>query len=296
MSNSMGGACVRDWESLNARPSNRCAGRPMGVAWGVATSRITRHRALVAVALLAFPLAAIAPATAQTPSVFVRSGPVLSTDEGFFNDTDVGWSIQGGTRQPIARPSQAGYLFLDLGGSFLAINGDDDPILTPGNVNIISAGAVQIVHLNDLFSTRLRQLRRASVDVAVGWHHNPPRRNGVTGSLLQFTVRGGGRFGHMHGKFTSEATPSLNAVLAGLQAGETAIITSDFSKNDTFGGLFGGAGVAVKTRRVCTRALGALDVSWGIDAEFSFDWIDFKNFEDDGLGTAAILLNWSVSR
>lgn len=247
-------------------------------------------------ALLVFISAAIAPASAQTPSVLVRSGPVLSTDAGFFNDTDVGWSIQVVTRQPIARPGEVGYLFLDLGGSFMAINGDDDPIITPGNVNILSGNSVQVVRVNDLLSTRLRQLRRASVDMAVGWHHNPPGRNSRTGSLLQLTVRGGGRFGHMHGKFTSEATPSLNAVLAGLQQGDVASISSDFSKNDTFGGLFGGVGMAVNTHQICTRALGALEVSWGVDAEFAFDWIDFKNFEDDMLGTAAILLNWSVSR
>ncbi len=296
MLNPMGGVCVRHRANLNAQRRYRCRSRWTSVGRGAATGSLSFHRLLGATALLVLILVAIAPASAQTPSVLVRSGPVLATDEGFFNDTDVGWSIQVVTRQPIARPGETGYLFLDLGGSFMAINGDDDPIITSGNVNILRSGAVQVVRLDDLLSTRLRQLRRASVDMAIGWHHNPPGRNSRTGSLLQLTVRGGGRFGHMHGKFTSEATPSLNAVLAGLQQGDIVSVSSDFSKNDTFGGLFGGVGMAVNTRRVCTRALGALDVSWGVDAEFAFDWIDFKNFEDDGLGTAAILLNWSVSR
>lgn len=247
----------------------------------------------------AIALSVATAAQAQTPSAYLKSGPVFSIANGPFESTNLGWSIASGLRQPILPPFGGGYVFCDIGGSYLSVTGRDEGQPTAGNLLIISPDPFvppAPVPLDNLVEAELREIRRGSFDVAIGFHGNPPRFNAATGSLFQWMVRGGGRVGHIHGVFRERLSAEAQAQIAMLPPGFGFDATPNFSKNDTFGGMFVGFGSGITFASVDTLVFGPLDITLGTEAEFSYDWIDFRNYQDTGLGTAALLFNITISR
>jgi len=226
----------------------------------------------------------ISSATAQSLESFVKAGPVFAVDNGFFANTNTGWTITGGLRQPITPSREPSYLFVDLGGSYLSLTGSDHPVVTAGAVQVFSpiTGQAQTTAVSDLQFTELREIRRASLDAAIGWTTNP------SNSVVHTWVRGGGRYGHIHGLFNSRNTATTNNLIQNAQPGSAVSVLSNFDKNDTFGGLFVSGGIDATLTEIDSLALGNIFVSVGVDGEFGVDWIDFDGFGDDQILTAAV--------
>lgn len=251
-----------------------------------------RQFAAVAV-LLACGLACNQRAQAQVGMAFVKAGPAFNLDNNFFETSNVGWTIAGGVRQPFAARGPGGFLFFDLGGSFLGVSGDADPRPVPG-VFVVNdpLGPVSSTPLPDLLNAQLVEIDRGSVDAAIGWQRTPEG----PGAGLGMMFRLGGRLGHAHGEFHEVTSATTNALTAGLAPNQTATLLENYSKTDTFGGLFCGAGVTFLNRDICTAAFGRLGMALGAEFEYSHDWIDFGNYEDNGFSTGAALFSFELYR
>jgi len=273
---------MRVWEDFNAwRQAHRPQARLLRKSWRISLFGVLGVAVLLLVAT---------PARAQVPEVYIKSGPVFQLDDGFFSDTNVGWSIAGGMRQPLRPVYQPSYFFVDIGGSFLSASGEDDPVITPATIQISNAFGGQSFAVPNALSTQLIQLRRGSFDAAIGWTQNP------SDGVLHSWIRGGGRVGHIHGVFTDATTPAAQAIINMAMPGDTVTVEADYDKTFTFGGLFFGGGTTVTTTAIDTLAFGPIYVAFGAEGEFAVDWIDFENFGDNELVTASLLFNLTLSR
>ncbi len=256
-----------------------------------------RHRGvnqLAAVAaLLASGLLGATSAQAQQGMTFVKTGPAFALDQGFFKSSDTGWSIAGGVRQPLAGRGPDGFVFLDLGGSFLTIAGNAELRPTPGTYVVIGpAGPVSATPLSDLLNAQLVELNRASVDAAMGWQRTPNGPGGGLGMMFRF----GGRFGHINGAFREFNSATTDALIAGLAADQTSVLLEDYSNTDTFAGLFFGAGLTLLNTDYYSAAFGPMGVAIGAEVEYSHDWIDFGNYQDSGFSTGAVLFSFELTK
>ncbi len=243
--------------------------------------------------LMASSLVGTASVHAQQGMAFVKTGPVFNLDNGFFSSSDTGWSIAGGVRQPLAARGPNGFIFLDLGGSFLTVAGDSSPRPVPGAFIVNGpVGPVSSTQLPDLLNAQLVEINRASVDAAVGWQRTPNGPGGGLGMMFRF----GGRFGHINGSFQERTSATTDALVAGLAPGLTSILRDDYSTGDTFGGLFVGGGFTLLNTSYRSAALGPLGVAIGAEFEYSYDWIDFGNYQASGFSTGAVLFSFSLTR
>lgn len=243
--------------------------------------------------LLACGLACSTQAQAQVGMAYVKAGPAFGLDNNFFESTNVGWTIAGGVRQPFAARGPGGFLFIDLGGSYLGVSGDADPRPTPGVFTVNGPlGPVSSTPLPDLLDAQLIQIDRGSVDTAIGWQRTPNGPGGGVG----FMFRLGGRLGHVHGEFHEAPSATTEALIAGLAPNQTASLLENYSKTDTFGGLFCGAGVNFMNRDIRTAAFGPLGMALGAEFEYSHDWIDFGNYESNGFSTGAAMFSFELFR
>jgi len=246
-----------------------------------------------AAALLVGSLILTTTAQAQEGIAFVKSGPVFALDQGFFSSSDTGWSIAGGVRQPFAARGPGGFVFIDLGGSFLTVSGDSNPRPVPGTFVVNGpTGPVSSTSLPDLMNVQLVEINRASVDAAIGWQRTPNGPGGGLGMMFRL----GGRYGHINGSFQEKTSPTTDALIAGLAPGQSSVLLDNYSKNDTFAGLFVGGGFTLVNTDYYSQALGRLGVSIGTEVEYSYDWIDFGNYQNSGFSTGAVLFNFALTR
>lgn len=227
-------------------------------------------------------------AVAQQGAAFFKAGPAFALNNAFYENTNLGWSTAGGYRQPFAGRGAAGFVFIDLGGSYLSITGEGNTEDVPGAFVVTDAfGASTSTPVANLVDVTVRDLRRASVDTAIGWQATPGGPGGGLGAMFRF----GGRFGHLHARVNEVTTATTNALIAGVPAGSTFTLLKNYSKTDTFGGLFCGGGVTLTNRSFQTLALGRIGVAVGAEFEYSYDWIDLGNLEDAGLAAGAALFS-----
>ncbi len=226
-------------------------------------------------------------------NIWLNAGPVFGLGGGFFDDTDLGWSIQLLGRQPISPRFARGYAFLELGGSFLSLSGDGNPQVTSGTfleINSLFPASSTVTRLDDFFSTELVDLSRASADVALGWSH-------FTAAGGQWTFRTGGRIGHIAAQFHDTPTASLQALIdAATGSGNPFTLNSNYAKRDTFAGMFFGCGWESPVWEARWSGQQMFLMQLGTRAEFAYDWIDLENFQDSSLGSVSVLLGLTISR
>jgi hypothetical protein len=217
---------------------------------------------------------------------YLKAGPTLPFDEGMFaGGADGGWMITGGVRQRLGPELANSHFFFEMGGSYMSARGDLVQI-TPGEV-VLSNGTTSIP-FDEFASTRLTEVRRGGAHMAVGWILGSPLAPASSMDRGIFAVRFGGRLSHVRGEFEDTILPDPQMELTD-NLGSTA--KRGYGQTDTVGGLYLGMEMLLIQRDV---SLGDLRLT--IDTELAHDWIDFKNFEDAGLGTASILCGFSIAR
>lgn len=257
-----------------------------------APTRGVRQFAVVA-GIVACLLAGTKIAAAQQGMAYVKAGPAFNLDNTFFNSSDTGWSIAGAVRQPLAGRGPAGFVFIDVGGSYLTVAGESDRRGVPGTFVVNDAfGVVSSTPLADLLDADLVEINRASADAAIGWQRTPNGPGGGLGMMFRF----GGRWGHIHGDFHEVTSATTNALIAGLGPGQTAALLENYSTTDIFGGLFTGAGVTFINSDICSAAFGPLGVAVGAEVEVAHDWIDFGNYQNSGFWTGTLLFSFELYR
>lgn len=211
---------------------------------------------------------------------YFQSGPTFVLGKGLLAEKQkVGYAITGGVRQPVGRGLGSSHVFVDLGGSYLSAFGQLER-LVPGDE--FTPLGILVRTVPDAFSERLTEVRRGSAHCGVGCYWGSPIDDRCSDPQVRFSTTLGGRLGHVRGRFqqTQLEDPALGNRLV-----------ASFSKTDTVGGLYWKA-EAVLIRR--HTALGLMQ--WTLDGEFAHDWVDFGGFEKRGLGTAAILFGFMLSR
>lgn len=257
-----------------------------------APTRGARQFAAVA-CIMACVLAGAKITVAQQGMAYVKAGPAFNLDNTFFNSSDTGWSIAGGVRQPLAGRGPSGFVFIDLGGSFLTVAGDSDARAVPGTFVVNDAFAVvSSTPLADLLEADLVEINRASADAAIGWQRTPEGPGGGLGMMFRM----GGRWGHIHGDFHEVTSATTNALIAGLAPGQTATLLEDYSNTDITAGLFTGAGFTFINSDICSAAFGPLGLAIGTEVEVAHDWIDFGNYQDSGFWTGTLLFSFELYR
>jgi hypothetical protein len=210
----------------------------------------------------------------------IRSGPVFNLGHTFFEESKVGWTIQGAGRTPLGLGSSTGYFFGELGGSYLSADGLADERSTPGSITITTAQASTSIYLDDFYRSALTQIRRGSLDGSIGWH-------GAPNAFIQFDARWGGRVGHVHGYFANRNSEDLQDLIDIARAlGANVRLTPDYSNTDTFAGMFVAFAGEVMLSRGGSRNP---DIRLGFTSEFANDWIDFHHYEDASLMTASCM-------
>ena len=210
---------------------------------------------------------------------YLRYGVDFVVGEGLLEGGQkLGWGINGGFRQPLAPGLAPGRMFFDFGGGYLSAVGNTNRIVAGEATNI--AGVKSTVA--DAFSVNLTEVKRASIQTALGWYWGDPVDNRALDPQLRFATRFGGRFGSVRGRFHEERLedPPIGGTL-----------DSTYLNTDTFGGLLlGTEAVLLK------RSYGTCNVLWTADIEFANDWIEFGGFDSGSLGTASLMTGFMLSR
>lgn len=215
---------------------------------------------------------------------YFRAGPAISIgDHPFATRQTPGVNIQGGWRQRLGC-DPCDFLFVELGGSFMSVRGQRTEI-TPGFV--ASTVTNQSVNLPDLFSSTILDVRRAAFDVGFGGYFHPLAAWREPNRRLRATARGGTRFGTVYGRFHDVLTASGNAAIA--QFGPAPSVRGLYSKTDTFIGLFGAGGVELILTEPDPRLRPRPFWTLGCEAEYSYDWINFRQFSKSPLEVISIL-------
>lgn len=226
----------------------------------------------------------------QTPSYmpvgwisgpYLRYGVDFVVGEGLLEGGQkLGWGINGGFRQPLAPGLAPGRMFFDFGGGYLSAVGNTHR-LVPG-IETNSAGVVDPDPVADAFSVNLTEVKRASIQTALGWYWGDAVDRRGEDPQLRFATRFGGRFGSVRGRFLEEREkdPSFGMTLS-----------STYLNTDTFGGLLLGTEAVI-----LKRSYGTCNVLWTADVEFSNDWIEFGGFHSGSLGAASLMTGFMLSR
>lgn len=187
-----------------------------------------------------------------------------------------GYAISGGIRQPFGPDILNPRYFFDVGGGFLSAFGETTRITTATQTT--NLGVVSSINQ----STTLDEVMRGSAHLALGrfwgdWYDDRSRD-----PQIRLALRFGGRLGHIRGSF--DDTP-LVAVPAG------ATLADNYSKTDTFGGLFLGGEAVLLERQY---AFG--QCKWTLEGELANDWVDFERFHHGSFVTASVLVGFMLSR
>lgn len=189
---------------------------------------------------------------------------------------DAGYAITGGIRQPFGPDLLNPRYFFDVGGGYLSAFGETTRITTATQTTNLGVNS----SINQL--TTLDEVQRGSAHLAIGRFWGDWRDDRNRDPQVRLALRFGGRLGHIRGQF--DDTP-LVAPPAG------ATLADNYSKTDTFGGLFLGGEAVLLERQF---AFG--QCKWTLEGEVANDWVDFERFHHGSFVTAAVLVGFMVSR
>lgn len=212
---------------------------------------------------------------------YLRYGVDFVVGEGVLEGGQkLGWGINGGFRQPLAPGLALGRMFFDFGGGYLSAVGNTHRLLPGRETN--AAGVVNPIPVVDAFSVNLTEVKRASIQTALGWYWGDAVDRRGDDPQLRFATRFGGRFGSVRGRFLEERLedPPFGGTL-----------NSTYLNTDTFGGLLLGTEAILLKRSYST-----CNVLWTADVEFANDWIEFGGFDSGSLGTASLMTGFMLSR
>lgn len=211
---------------------------------------------------------------------YLRYGVDFVVGEGVLEGGQkLGWGINGGFRQPLAPGLAPGRMFFDLGGGYLSAVGNTNRIL-PGLATLVD-GSTQTVA--NAYSVNLTEVKRAGVNVALGWYWGDVVDHRGQDPRLRFSTRFGGRYGSVRGRFLEERIVPLPNLATSMK--------TTYLNTDTFGGLFLGTEAILLNRTFST-----CNVQWTADVEFANDWIEFGGFDSGSLGTASLMTGIMLSR
>jgi len=213
---------------------------------------------------------------------YFQSGPTFVLGKGLLAEQQkVGYAITGGVRQPVGQGLGSSHVFVDLGGSYLSAFGELERLLAGDEFRVFDNSLVGTVP--DAFSETLTEVRRGAAHFGVGCYWGGPIDDRCLDPQVRFSTTLGGRLGHVRGRFQQIQLVD--------PAPGNRLVEASFSKTDTVGGLYWKTEAVLLSRHT---ALG--NMQWTLDGEFAHDWVDFGGFEKRGLGTAAILFGFMLSR
>lgn len=192
----------------------------------------------------------------------------------------VAWGINGGYRQPLSLGIAPPNMFFDLGGGYSSAVGMTERIVDATETTV---QGVTIDRPNSM-KARLTEVKRASVQAALGWYWGDPVDHREFDPQLRFATRFGGRVGSVRGNFLDSRIP-FNGVP------DSSALVTDYLNTDTFGGLLVGTEAIL-----LKRSFGTCNVLWTADLEFSNDWIEFGGFNSGNLGMASLMTGIMLSR
>lgn len=204
---------------------------------------------------------------------YLRAGVALGIGGSVLHSPDAGYTIAGGYRTPLG-PAFDERLFLDAGMSYLSIFGSTTHI-TDGRSGSSAGGATPV---QDAFLSTLKEIRRLSGQVAVGWYWGDLIDYRNNDPQWRIATRFGGRLGHVRGDFDDVALIS-------------STLSPNYGRTDTQGGLFMATEAILLQRE--TR-LGSL--AWTADAELANDWVKLAGFESGSIGSATFMFGFMISR
>lgn len=210
---------------------------------------------------------------------YLRYGVDFVVGEGVLEGGQkLGWGINGGFRQALAPGLAPGRMFFDFGGGYLSAVGNTNRIVSGLATNIAGVQST----IPNAFSVNLTEVKRASVQTALGWYWGDVVDRRGDDPQLRFATRFGGRFGSVRGRFLEERLedPPIGGTLK-----------STYLNTDTFGGLLLGTEAILLKRSYST-----CNVLWTADIEFANDWIEFGGFDSGSLGTASLMTGFMLSR
>jgi hypothetical protein len=211
---------------------------------------------------------------------YLRYGVDFVVGEGVLEGGQkLGWGINGGFRQPLAPGLAPGRMFFDLGGGYLSAVGNTNRIL-PGLATHIDGSTTTVANA---YSVNLTEVKRAGVNVALGWYWGDAIDDRSQDPQLRFATRFGGRYGSVRGRFLEERIVALPVLATSMK--------TTYLNTDTFGGLFLGTEAILLNRNFST-----CNVQWTADVEFANDWIEFGGFDSGSLGTASLMTGIMLSR
>jgi hypothetical protein len=232
---------------------------------------------------------------AQRPQIAMRqpaswiSGPNLKSGVAFvlgddiFEGQDVGWTVSGGFRQPLG-PHFGERSFFELGGSYLSAYGETTrPIAGTVTTFDNMGNVISRVTEAGLFDSTLKEVKRGTIHVALGWYWGDVVDNRGDDPQLRFATRFGGRLGHIRGRFAEVATETPDA--------DELFTYNYYGKADTTGGLFIGTEAILLARDL---RIGSTAIT--LDGEFGNDWMEFGGWGRGSLGTASLMLGAMLSR
>lgn len=211
---------------------------------------------------------------------YIRYGVGFVVGEGILEGGQkLGWGINGGFRQPFAPGLAPGRMFFDLGGGYLSGVGNTNRIL-PGLATQVDDSTTTVANA---YSVNLTEVKRGSVNVALGWYWGDVVDHRGQDPRLRFATRFGARYGSVRGRFLEQQILPLPNLATSMK--------TTYLNTDTFGGLLLGTEAILLNRTFAT-----CNVQWTADVEFANDWIEFGGFDSGSLGTASLMTGFMLSR
>lgn len=233
---------------------------------------------------------------------YVKSGIVCTLTNGFVEkQVSTGWTIRAGLQEPLCAVGPKTTIFHDLSTNYSTNSGDAPGHAIAGAFRGENPSDDHIHFFNDLYTTRLDSLRRASVDYAIGANYSlmGGRR---FGSMLDGTLRTGLRLGVADADYTrtrsADAQTEIEEHLSESHGHQNVSVSTDGGRDPGF--LFGlYTAVGVKVTLPETRLIGnyTTQVTLGVEVEFAKDWIRLGDFSpgDNGLSTIVPLFSLGIT-
>lgn len=240
---------------------------------------------------------------------YVKTGPVFPIGSGFLDDRiETGWTVQIGAQEAFWAPLPSLVIFREFGAAYTANDGDERRVTSLGffqgrfpdddHVHFLRDGVLVAAPLGatdvngPLIRTRLEELHRAGIHLALGGSYAPAWLNPLEGRQIRLDFRTGIRSGGINADF-EEQVPRL--LIEGIQAHfghghrQVELSTRGSEDPELFFAIFGSIGVGLTCHDVelAGRSLGA--VTFGAEVEWTKEWFDLGDFGrgDDDLATVA---------
>lgn len=245
---------------------------------------------------------------AATPwQLIFRAGPQVPLSEGFFeNRTETGWMAAAAIRQPIHLPGVAWETYGEIGLTHAVVDGDGTTDTLPGVIIIPIPSPQQgsrplgerSVFVANGFSASLVEIRRWSVDFAVGVRRPAIRFHQLTGYEFALESRAGFRVGGINPRLRLQPTDTLLRTVEesrGTVNPFTLRIEHGVKDPEVFVGVFGSLGVTVGVVEPWGMPF---SVRLGLEAVFGADFFDTGSLApgDHRLGTITPLATLIISR